>query len=55
MTHPESWSLDHKLPVKERPELIPDRNNWAGAHWSCNHDRGYSMELNIGPGALGAE
>jgi hypothetical protein len=38
--HPDSWSLDHKLTVKERPDLFMDRGNWASSHLDCNLRRG---------------
>jgi hypothetical protein len=38
--HPLSWSLEHIVAVKDRPELLMDRNNWASAHFGCNSMRG---------------
>lgn len=38
--HPMSWSLDHKLTVKERPDLVMDVENWAHSHYDCNIRRG---------------
>lgn len=34
--HPRSWSLEHLIPVSERPELLLDRNNAASSHLTCN-------------------
>lgn len=34
--HPRSWSLEHLIPVSERPELLLDRNNFGSAHNLCN-------------------
>jgi hypothetical protein len=38
--HPLSWSLEHIVSVKDRPELLMDRNNWASAHFGCNSMKG---------------
>lgn len=38
--HPESWSLDHALTVKERMDLIMDWGNWRASHLDCNQRRG---------------
>lgn len=38
--HPLSWSLEHLISVKEHPELLMDRNNWASAHFGCNSMKG---------------
>lgn len=38
--HPESWSLDHALSVKERMDLILDLGNWRASHLDCNQRRG---------------
>lgn len=38
--HPLSWSLDHALTVKERPDLFLVEENWRHSHWGCNDARG---------------
>lgn len=38
--HPDCWSLDHKIPVADRPDLFLDENNWEAAHLDCNKRRG---------------
>lgn len=38
--HPYSWSLEHPISVKEHPELLMERNNWASAHFACNSMKG---------------
>lgn len=38
--HPESWSLDHLVSVKERMDLILDLGNWRASHLDCNQRRG---------------
>lgn len=44
--HPSSWSLDHAITVKERPDLLMDPLNFRHAHLDCNMGRG-SDEPNI--------
>jgi hypothetical protein len=47
--HPYSWSLDHALTVKERPDLALDRNNFRSSHLDCNRQRGTDdPKLDIG-------
>jgi hypothetical protein len=38
--HPFSWSLEHLISVKDRPDLLLDENNWASAHFGCNSMKG---------------
>jgi hypothetical protein len=38
--HPMSFSMDHAIPVKERPDLILDPGNFRPSHLDCNHRRG---------------
>lgn len=38
--HPFSWSLDHAIPVKERPDLLMDVENFRHSHLDCNIGRG---------------
>lgn len=38
--HPYSWSLDHAITVKERPDLLMDVGNFRSAHLDCNSLRG---------------
>lgn len=38
--HPDSWSLDHALPVVDHPELAIDPANFRPAHLDCNKRRG---------------
>jgi hypothetical protein len=38
--HPRSWTLDHAVPVKHRPELMLDPGNFRSAHRECNDYRG---------------
>lgn len=38
--HPFSWSLDHAVTVKERPDLLMDRENFRHSHHDCNQIRG---------------
>lgn len=35
-----SWSLDHVVPIDERPDLALDRSNARAAHVTCNNARG---------------
>ena len=47
--HPKSWSLEHTVSVKEHPELLMDRGNWASAHFDCNSVKG-TEELTLDTG-----
>ena len=38
--HPLSWSLEHTISVKDRPELLLDKSGWASAHFGCNSMKG---------------
>lgn len=38
--HPHSWSVDHKITVKENPSLLMDLENLAASHLDCNLRRG---------------
>lgn len=38
--HPQAFELDHVIPVKERPDLLMDRENFAPSHHDCNQIRG---------------
>ncbi|CAN5758396.1 hypothetical protein BH09ACT7_BH09ACT7_18350 [soil metagenome] len=38
--HPESFSLDHALPVSTHPQLGDDILNFRPAHLICNQQRG---------------
>ena len=38
--HPLSFSLDHAIPVTERPDLMLDENNFRPSHMDCNSRRG---------------
>ena len=38
--HPLSWSLEHTISVKDRPDLLLDKNNWASAPGLCNSLKG---------------
>ncbi|OKH78217.1 hypothetical protein EB75_28150 [Mycobacterium sp. ST-F2] len=38
--HPESFSVDHAVTVKARPELADDYHNFRPAHLVCNQMRG---------------
>lgn len=51
--HPGSFSVDHSIPVNERPELIMDTTLWKPSHFSCNAARGGMNDDLYGPGALG--
>jgi hypothetical protein len=47
--HPDSWSLDHAVPVSHRPDLAKDPNNFRSAHLACNKRRGNAEpHINIG-------
>lgn len=47
--HPYSWSLDHAVPVHNRPELLLDPNNFRSSHLDCNLHRGTDdPKLDIG-------
>lgn len=36
--HPDqwAWSLQHKIPVARRPDLLLDEGNVESSHWICN-------------------
>jgi hypothetical protein len=38
--HPEAFELDHIIPVKDRPDLLLDVNNFGASHHTCNEDKG---------------
>ena len=38
--HPESFNLDHAIPVAERPDLLVDPANFRPSHKVCNERRG---------------
>ncbi len=38
--HPDSFSVDHALPVSERPDLAEDPENFRPSHLDCNKRRG---------------
>jgi hypothetical protein len=38
--HPLSFSLDHAIPIRERPDLILDPGNFRPSHLDCNCRRG---------------
>jgi len=38
--HPQSWSLDHAIPIKHNPRLMLEPNNFRSAHLHCNNNRG---------------
>lgn len=38
--HPDSWSLDHALTVKDAPHLVSDPHNFRPSHLACNQQRG---------------
>lgn len=47
--HPMSWSLDHAVTVKERPDLMMDTGNFRSSHHDCNQQRGTDdPKLDIG-------
>lgn len=47
--HPYSWSLDHAITVKERPDLLLDPLNFRHSHHDCNQQRGTDdPKLDIG-------
>lgn len=50
--HPDSFSVDHIVPVKLRPDLIMDLNNWQPAHRGCNSAKGDDDDP-LAPGSLG--
>lgn len=50
--HPDSFSVDHIIAVKLRPDLIMDVNNWQPAHLSCNSSKGDDDDP-LSPGCLG--
>lgn len=50
--HPDSFSVDHVVPVKLRPDLIMDMNNWQPAHRGCNSAKGDDDDP-LAPGCLG--
>lgn len=39
-TTPNSHTLDHRIPVEERPDLQEDPSNFEHCHFSCNSSRG---------------
>lgn len=52
--HPGSFSVDHSIPVNDRPDLILDTTLWKPSHFSCNSARGGMDDDIYGPGALGS-
>lgn len=38
--HPESFSVDHAIPVSHRPDLAEDPENFRPSHLICNKERG---------------
>lgn len=38
--HPQSFTLDHIITVKDNPALLSEPNNFAAAHRTCNEERG---------------
>jgi 5-methylcytosine-specific restriction endonuclease McrA len=38
--HPDSFSLDHRIPLADAPELAEDPANFAPSHLGCNTRRG---------------
>lgn len=38
--HRLSWTLDHVIPYKERPDLAFEVWNLKPAHWGCNSAKG---------------
>jgi 5-methylcytosine-specific restriction endonuclease McrA len=38
--HPQSWSLDHAIPIKDNPALTLNPSNFRSAHITCNRRRG---------------
>jgi 5-methylcytosine-specific restriction endonuclease McrA len=38
--HPQSWSLDHAIPVKDNPALTLNSSNFRSSHITCNRRRG---------------
>lgn len=38
--HPDSFSVDHAIPIVERPDLAEDVANFRPAHLDCNKKRG---------------
>lgn len=38
--HPLAFELDHKVTVKEAPQLLMDVNNFGASHHECNQSRG---------------
>jgi hypothetical protein len=47
--HPYSWSLDHAVAMKHRPDLLMVTGNFRSAHLDCNTQRGTDApKLDIG-------
>lgn len=38
--HPESFNLDHAIPVAQRLDLAEDPHNFRASHKACNESRG---------------
>lgn len=38
--HPDSFSVDHRLPLSKRPELAEDPGNLVACHLHCNQSKG---------------
>jgi 5-methylcytosine-specific restriction endonuclease McrA len=38
--HRLSWTLDHVISIKERPDLALEPSNLKPAHWGCNSAKG---------------
>jgi 5-methylcytosine-specific restriction endonuclease McrA len=48
-THPDSFNVDHAIPVSQRRDLAEDTRNLRAAHRVCNERRGNEEPvLNIG-------
>lgn len=48
--HPDSFSVDHKLPRSKHPELAEDPGNLVACHLRCNQVKGDRAQLHAGLG-----
>jgi 5-methylcytosine-specific restriction endonuclease McrA len=48
--HPDSFSVDHRLPLSKHPELAEDPGNLVASHLRCNQSKGAKEDLKLSLG-----